>query len=237
MVMHHIVTRSKGTTQQSKEFKIKNERTRITMETMKVRITFTEELLGTANGDPAIHEEWIASKAPDAPSRAEEIASMGTDEAIEKSMTVFPRTEDKKPFLYDYQIRGFFKEAAGFINQTKPAKEKLAAHKKKVDGLIFVKPRKIVLNGVMNPTCQRPLRAQTAQGERVALANSEAMAAGTTAEFEIVCMADGLMKFVREWLDYGEWHGLGQWRNSGKGAYLWEELDDKGKVIGGNLKR
>lgn len=207
------------------------------METMRVRITFTEELLGTANGDPAIHEEWIASKAPDAPSRAEEIASMGTDEAIEKSMTVFPRTEDKKPFLYDYQIRGFFKEAAGFINQTKPAKEKLAAHKKKVDGLIFVKPRKIVLNGVMNPTCQRPLRAQTAQGERVALANSEAMAAGTTAEFEIVCMADGLMKFVREWLDYGEWHGLGQWRNSGKGSYLWEELDDKGKVIGGNLKR
>ena len=194
------------------------------MEIMKVRITFTEELLGTANSDPAIHEEWIASKAPDAPSRAEEIASIGTDEAIEKSMTVFPRTDDKKPFLYDYQIRGFFKEAAGFINQTKSAKDKLAAHKKKVDGLIFVKPRKIVLNGVMNPTCQRPLRAQTAQGERVALANSEAMAAGTTAEFEVCCMADGLMKFVREWLDYGAWHGLGQWRNSGKGTYTWEEI-------------
>lgn len=216
---------SKGITQQSKVFKFKKRKDRTIMETMKVRITFTEELLGTANGDPAIHEEWIASKAPDAPSRAEEIASIGTDEAIEKSMTVFPRTDDKKPFLYDYQIRGFFKEAAGFINQTKPAKEKLAAHKKKVDGLIFVKPRKIVLNGVMNPTCQRPLRAQTAQGERVALANSEAMAAGTTAEFEIVCMADGLMKFVREWLDYGEWHGLGQWRNSGKGAFTWEEIE------------
>lgn len=226
MVMHHIVTRSKGTTQQSKEFKIKNERTRITMETMKVRITFTEELLGTANGDPAIHEEWIASKAPDAPSRAEEIASMDTDEAIEKSMTVFPRTDNKKPFLYDYQIRGFFKEAAGFINQTKPAKEKLTAHKKKVDGLVFVRPRKIVLNGVMNPTCQRPLRAQTAQGERIALANSEAMAAGTTAEFEVCCMADGLMDYVRKWLDYGEWHGLGQWRNSGKGAFTWEEIKD-----------
>lgn len=202
----------------------KNERTENTMETMKVRITFTEELLGTANGDPAIHEEWIASKAPDAKSMAEEVASIGTDEMIEKSMTVFPRTADKKPCLYDYQIRGFFKEAAGFINQTKPAKERLPAHKKKVDGLIFVRPRQIVLDGVMNPTCQRPLRAQTAQGERIALANSEAMAAGTTAEFEVICMADGLMDFVREWLDYGEWHGLGQWRNSGKGAFTWEEL-------------
>lgn len=205
------------------------------METMRVRITFTEELLGTANGDPAIHEEWIASKAPDAPSRAEEIASMGTDEAIEKSMTVFPRNEDKKPFIFDYQIRGFFKEAAGFVNQANP-KAKLPAHKKKVDGLVFVRPRKIVLNGVMNPTCQRPLRAQTAQGERIALANSEAMAAGTTAEFEVCCMADGLMDYVRKWLDYGEWHGLGQWRNSGKGAYLWDELNEKGDVIGGNNK-
>ena len=204
------------------------------MTIMKVRLTLTEELLGTANGDPAIHEEWIASKAPDAKSMKEEVAAIGVDEKIEKSMTVFPRNADGKPIVYDYQIRGFFKEAAGFVNQTKTAKEKLTSHKKKVDGLIFVRPRMIELHGHMNPTCQRPLRGQTAQGERIALANSEAMAAGTTMEFEVHCMADGLIDFVREWLDYGEWHGLGQWRNSGKGAFLWDELDDNGNVIGGN---
>lgn len=202
------------------------------MKTIKVRITFTEELLGTAAADPAVHEEWIASKAPDAESLAEEVASIGIDEAVEKSMTVFPRNENGKPCLYDYQIRGFFKEAGGFINQTLPAKAekgglaKLSAHKKKVDGLIFVKPRKIELKGAMNASCQRPLRAQTAQGERIALANSEAMAAGTTAEFEIFCMVDDLEKYVRAWLDYGEFHGLGQWRNSGKGSFTWEEITD-----------
>lgn len=212
------------------------------MKNMKVRITFTEELLGTAAADPAVHEEWIASKAPDAKSMSEEVAAIGVDESIEKSMTVFPRNADGKPCLFDYQVRGFFKEAAGFLNQTLPTKAgggklgKLSAHKKKVDGLIFVTPRMIVLDGKMNASCQRPLRAQTAQGERIALANSEAMAAGTTAEFEIHCLVDELEEYVREWLNYGAWHGLGQWRNSGKGAYLWDELDEKGDVIGGNNK-
>ena len=44
------------------------------------------------------------------------------------------------------------------------------------------------------------------------------------------------MAYVREWLDYGMYRGLGQWRNSGKGRMVWEELDDGGNVIGGNAK-
>ena len=39
---------------------------------------------------------------------------------------------------------------------------------------------------------------------------------------------------ARECLDYGIYRGIGQWRNSGRGRYMWEELDDGGKVIGGN---
>jgi hypothetical protein len=34
------------------------------MKKIKVRITFTEEILGTASGDPKLHEEFVASKAP-----------------------------------------------------------------------------------------------------------------------------------------------------------------------------
>ena len=34
-------------------------------------------------------------------------------------------------------------------------------------------------------------------------------------------------KLVREWLDFGCFNGLGQWRNSGKGRFTWEELDKK----------
>jgi hypothetical protein len=32
------------------------------------------------------------------------------------------------------------------------------------------------------------------------------------------------MNAVKEWLDYGELRGLGQWRNSGKGKFKWEEI-------------
>lgn len=35
---------------------------------IKIRITFLEELLGTASANPDIHREYIASKAPDAES-------------------------------------------------------------------------------------------------------------------------------------------------------------------------
>lgn len=36
------------------------------METMRVKFTFIDEVLGTKPGDPEIHENYIASKAPDA---------------------------------------------------------------------------------------------------------------------------------------------------------------------------
>lgn len=32
----------------------------------KVRLTFTDEILGTSSGNPELHREFIASKAPDA---------------------------------------------------------------------------------------------------------------------------------------------------------------------------
>lgn len=70
--------------------------------------------------------------------------------------------------------------------------------------------------------CQRPLRAQTAQGERVSLANSEEIPAGSTCEFEVLCMDDSHEKAVLEWLEYGQLRGIGQWRNSGKGRFSYE---------------
>ena len=51
-----------------------------------------------------------------------------------------------------------------------------------IDGLIFIAPRQIPIkfDGEMG-ICQRPLRAQTAQGERVALASSESIPASSMA--------------------------------------------------------
>ena len=39
---------------------------------------------------------------------------------------------------------------------------------------------------------------------------------------------------MKECLDYGTMRGLGQWRNSGKGRFVWDLLDESGRVIGGN---
>ena len=198
------------------------------MKTLTVELTFTEDLLGTASANPDIHRDYIASKAPDAAKIEEEVAAIGVDGVEEKAMTVFPRTADGTPFLYDYQIRGTFKEVCGAMKAIAGTKSsKVKAHKKKVDNLIFVEPREIPLDlhGMKVDNCQRPLRAQTMQGERIALANSEVAPAGTTCRFTVICMVDEDIELVKEWLDYGKWKGIGQWRNSGKGRYSWAVVD------------
>ena len=197
------------------------------MKEMRVRLKFTEEVLGTASADPEIHEAYIASNAPDAPTRKEEVEALGVEEVFEKSMTVFPK-EDGRPFLWDYQIKGFFKDACGMLRRVpKSESSKIKAYKKEVDGLIFVRERKIPFefDGEIGK-CQRPLRASTAQGERVALASSETVPAGATVEFTVQCMVDSDMGAVIEWLDYGKLRGIGQWRNSSKGRFEWMDITD-----------
>lgn len=199
------------------------------MKEMKVRLTFIEEVLGSAPTDKEIFATYIASKGPDAMTKEEEIAALGEEEVLEKSMTVFPRTEDGKPMMWDYQVKGMFKNAAkafGYVG----GKVKLTAYKSKIDNLVFIKERKIpyiLPAGGEIGNCQRPLRASTAQGERIALANSESIPAGTTVEFTIEVLVDELMEHVVRWLDYGRWNGLGQWHNSGKGRFTWEDITEK----------
>ena len=196
------------------------------MKELKVMVTFTEELLGTASANPDIHEEFIAGKAPDAPSREEEVAAIGAEEVFEKGMTVFPRV-DGKPIAWDYQWKGFLKDAVGMLRKV-PGSEasKVKAYKKEIDGLIFVEPRAIPIDftGEIG-LCQRPLRGQTAQGERIALATSEAIPAGARMVFTFRCLVDSHEKLIREALDYGIMRGFGQWRNSGKGRFRWEEIE------------
>ena len=105
---------------------------------------------------------------------------------------------------------------------------KIKAYKKEIDGLIFVQERQIPVQTAEELTnCQRPLRAQTAQGERNSLASSEEIAAGAKMEFSILVMSDDLVPAVKEWLSYGKLRGLGQWRNSGKGRFLCEILEER----------
>lgn len=192
------------------------------MTKVHVKLTFTDDLLGTSSGNPELHREFIASKAPDAAKMEEEVASLDVEAVEEKSMTVFPKMADGTPYLWDYQIRGFFKEICGAMRGIPGTKSsKVKAYKKKVDNTIFVEPREIPLDlhSMKIADCQRPLRASTMQGERIALANSEVCPQGTTCEFDVLCMVDEDVDMLREWLEYGKYKGIGQWRNSGKGRF------------------
>lgn len=196
----------------------------------KIRITFIEPLLGTLPADPEVHSHYVASKAPDAKSMAEEIAATSAEEVEERSITVFSRMEDGTPALWDYQLKGFFKDACSMLRRVPGTKSsKLTAYKKIIDGLIFVKPRMIPLwmpidLDLSETDCQRPLRASTPQGERIALAHSEEAPKGTYIEITIALLDERQWGVVKEWLDYGILRGVGQWRNSGKGRFEWEEI-------------
>ncbi len=206
------------------------------MKELKVRLTFTERVLGTAPANEEIYRDYIGTKAADASTVEDEVKALGVDGVVEKGMTIFPKS-DGTPIFWDYQIKGFFKDTCGGLRKVTSSKSsKIKAYKKEIDKLIFPTPRsiKIDMHGMEMGVCQRPLRAQTAQGERVSLAISEMVPAGATCEFSIVCLCDDHVNVVREWLDYGVWSGIGQWRNASNGRFYWEELDEAGEVVGGN---
>lgn len=203
------------------------------MKKLHVKVTFIEPILGTSPNNEEIYRDFIGSKAPDASSVEEEVAAVGVEEVVEKGMTVFPRNADGQPIIWDYQVKGFFKDACSMLSRVggkgEDGKKKkvnessrMTAFKKVIDGLIFPQPRQIPItfDGEMGH-CQRPLRAQTAQGERVSLAMSEEIPAGAQCEFDVVCLSDDTIAAVKEWLDYGVLRGLGQWRNSGKGRFTY----------------
>ena len=201
---------------------------------MKVKITLLEEVLGSSPSNEELLATYIASKAPTENLTEEEVYNIKQQQA-EDRITVFPKQADGTPFIYDDQIKGMLKDSckalaaagkAGYPGGKACAA--LKAYKKAIDGLIFVYPREIPydLHGLRMGFCERPLRASTPQGERVSVAKSESVPAGSTAEFEIECLDPGLEQMVRECLDYGTKRGLGQWRNSGKGRYTWEEVTE-----------
>lgn len=187
----------------------------------KVILTFTEPVLGTVPKDPDVYAAHILTKAAVSDEQAaEEINSV--EFAEEKGWTGFHQA-DGHPIIYDYAIRGFFKSAAGALRRVKGTKsEKITAYKKIIDGLVFVSPRQIPLqlpNGNGLGVLERPLRAQTAQGERVALARSDTAPVGTTMQFTVNCLGAVDLETLQEWLDYGQFMGLGQWRSGGYGRF------------------
>ena len=198
------------------------------------------------------------------------------EDVMEKQMTIFPQARfffgaDGKiydpiydvipkdlegefrvvPIMYDYQIRGSFKESISMLTRASGGKAtvkengakydcaNISNYKKTVDGNWFVVNRKIPLlvpetfidpMGRELPTydengnlrvLQRPLRAETAKGPRTALASSEVVPAGTQFYFGIQLLNVKDLKACLETLDYKSYMGMLQWRGGGKGTLMW----------------
>lgn len=185
--------------------------------TYAVELELLTPLLGTVPKDPEVYSTYIASKGTD---NEDEMDTIPVDPEA-KGWTGFHQN-GAGPFLYDYIIKGFFKDACGMLRRAKGSQSsKIRAYKKVIDGLVFVEPRQIPidLSGDIGMV-ERPLRAQTAQGERVALARSDSAPEGSRIAFTLTIYGtDVNEKLLTEWLTYGVRRGLGQWRNSGMGRF------------------
>jgi len=119
-------------------------------------------------------------------------------------------------------VRGFLKSAGQVFNGLRGVKNL----KNKIDNLVFVQPRQIELNlpeGGQITFCERPLRADTAQGPRTSLARSEELPAGTWFECTLKVYNGPISEpLLRDLLDYGQDKGFLQWRNGGHGRFTFE---------------
>jgi hypothetical protein len=191
----------------------------------RVKLILLSELLGTVGKDKEVYSSYIAGKKADlTPNELnEELESLPDLE--NSGWTGFHTLPDGCPIIYDYVIKGFFKDACGMLRRdTSSLSAREKAYKKLIDGLIFVEPRQIRLNfnGGQLGQLERPLRAETAQGPRVALARSDTAPIGTELEFVVSTIGKISQELIEEWLDYGQLRGLGQWRNGGWGRFSYE---------------
>ena len=194
------------------------------MKVFKVTATFTQEVLGAVAKDQNVYASFIASKAALTDDElAQELDTV--QNAEERGWTGFHTLPDGTPIFYDYVVKGFFKDACSMLRRDAESKSaKMKAFKKIIDGMVFVFPRQIPLmmpEGGKMGMLERPLRAETAQGPRVALARSDSLPAGTKMEFLVKVLAELDRKTLEEWLNYGQFRGFGQWRNGGYGTFTY----------------
>ena len=160
-----------------------------------------------------------------------------------QGVTVFFRDKNGKPCLGNHMIKGFLKAAGEAFARTLPTKNGTMLHSATYTSAIInqhvtVTPDFLVASKDIERTkdkkpkyLQRSLRVQTAQGQRVTLAKSEVLPAGTEFTFTVKVM-DGspfTKEVLEQLLSYGEMVGLGQWRGSGgKGQFQVVSLTDLG---------
>ncbi len=188
--------------------------------TYKLKVMFLVGPLGT-QPQKEVATEYITSKVADANGDLPEDELATLPEELERGTTAFHKLNGK-PIFYDYQVKGFVKDAGQTFNGLRGVKNL----RSKLDNLVFIEPRQIELHlpeGEGITFCERPLRAQTAMGPRVSLARSEQLPDGTWFECRLVVFNGPISEpLLRDLFSYGEKKGMGQWRNGGRGRFMFE---------------
>jgi len=193
----------------------------------QLKITFTDKLLGTVAYNKEVYSTFVQAKAREVGVPEEQLAEEVLDvkNIEEKGWTGFFQDETGI-YISSHMVKGFLKNASLVIKD----QTKVKNAKSKVNNFAFIKEKKLYLmrdNEVLKKAdgvLERPLQAMTMQGPRVSLAKSDYVDEGTC----VVCTLRLLQnpeiseKLIREFLDYGQFLGLGQWRNSGKGQFEYE---------------
>lgn len=214
----------------------------MTTETFTIQMTFTEKVLGSQPGDRELLAKHIASRAPEPEQTNEEVATFNAKEEFEKGSTVFARDEGGR-FYWNYQVLGFFKETLAMLIELGEVK-KLSKWlcKRAVAGTVAVSPRRIYINGPDGqpfrdevPFLQRSLRAETLQGDRIAIASSEVLPVGSRMRFQVSLLLGGNSKSkvaviekqnLLDCFTYAGPRGFGQWRSGGYGTFEWKVVEE-----------
>lgn len=198
-----------------------------------------EPMLGTVAKSKEIYSKFIESKAaervdlPDAPLRPASELETVVDELESTGWTGF-HTSPSGLIVYDYFVKGFLKNAGNVLKEDlgafckKKAEGGFANLKSHLNNYVFIMPRMVAITDAdgkqltqPDGVLERPLRAQTAQGPRVALAKSDYVSAWRRLAFQVVMAPGHPFKSEEELLtrllSYAELQGFGQWRNGGYG--------------------
>lgn len=206
---------------------------KIHSESIEVAITFTEPLLGSMCSNPDVYKEFLEKKVPTAEKAAEELktieeAAALAEQEIEKTKTTFARDEEGL-FMWDYQIRGFFKEAMTNLIEMGVCGVSRWQVKRMIDSYLIITPRRCYFFNDDEPRIEkptgswdRPLRASTRQGERICLVSSDTLKPGTMLRFTVKILRANkgpTLQDALECLEYGALKGMLQWRGGGFGRF------------------
>lgn len=208
------------------------------MEKRRYRLSGLTPILGSQSANPAVRTQYIISKAPDEERKREEEA-LGPRWDEDVGHTVFLRDDQDRLIIMEHALKGYFKGALSALKQ----QSGVASEKSKVDKYVFIAPRRILLTREGKPlreeddVFERPLRAQTMQGERVTLVSSELVEDPWELAFELTLIpnrasaksASLTWDVLETALEYGALCGIGQFRNGGYGRFTWERMEEKNR--------